>query len=413
MSHKKITLDSIETALAHIRSGGMIVVVDDENRENEGDLICAASTITADQVNFMAKYGRGLICLALPPEQITQLQLPMMARKVGMGDTFGTAFTYSIDAKQGITTGISAADRALTIRLAVNALTEAEELSVPGHIFPLEAKKGGVLERRGHTEAAVDLTRLSQLEPGGVICEILNEDGTMMRLPDLSKFAKSHGLPLISIQDLVQYRLSKEVHPICQTSLPTPFATFNQRIYHDKEGREHVLLWMGNVDEGDAPLVRIHSECLTGDVFQSSRCDCGSQLKEALNQIAQEGAGVLIYLKQEGRGIGLTEKIKAYVLQDQGLDTVEANVTLGHKVDLRVYDVALKMLQDLQVKKVRLLTNNPLKVRYLQQHQIAVERIPILIEATSYNYLYQQTKARKMGHFIPVQESYYQQAGVL
>lgn len=395
------SLDTIEDALLQLQSGGMIVVVDDENRENEGDLVCAAVTITADQVNFMSKFGRGLICVALPPEQISRLKLPMMSRNIGEGDAYGTAFTYSIDAKQGISTGISAADRALTIRLAVDPLTAPDALSVPGHIFPLEAKGGGVLVRRGHTEASVDLTQLAGLESGGVICEILKEDGSMMRLPDLKIFAKQHDLPLISIHDLVQYRLEKEIHAICETHLPTPLATFNQRIYHDNNGREHVLLWTGDLTSVQNPLVRIHSECLTGDVFQSSRCDCGSQLNKALTLIAQEGTGILIYLKQEGRGIGLTEKIKAYALQDHGLDTVEANIALGHKVDLRSYDVALKMLQDLQVKRVRLLTNNPLKVQYLQQYQIEVTRLPHIVEPTPHNQFYQQTKARKLGHFLP------------
>lgn len=396
-------MDCIEKALNQLQKGGMVVVVDDENRENEGDLVCLASTVTAEQINFMCKYGRGLICLGLPPKQIKQLALPLMSRKDGLGDFFGTAFTYSIDAKEGVSTGISAADRALTIRLAANSATTPDQLSVPGHVFPLEAKLGGVLERRGHTEASVDLSRLAGVEPGGVICEIMNEDGTMMRLPDLQIFAKQHQLPLISIQDLVDYRLNQELKNKCQSYLPTPLATFNQRIYHDVQGREHVLLWLGDLN-AKVPLVRIHSECLTGDVFGSLRCDCGLQLSQSIELISREKAGILMYLRQEGRGIGLTEKIKAYALQDQGLDTVEANHALGHEADVRSYEMPLKMLFDLGIHKIRLLTNNPLKISYLERHSIKVERIPLLVTSTPYNECYQSTKAAKLGHLIPIKK---------
>lgn len=391
----------ITEALHALQQGAMIIVVDDENRENEGDLICSARMITAEQVNFMTRFGRGLICVALPPEQVERLGLSLMVRNVGETDAFGTAFTYSVDAKDGITTGISAHDRALTIRLAVDPMTCVDKLIVPGHIFPLKAKSGGVLERRGHTEAAVDLTRLAGLVPGGVICEIMNDDGTMMRLPDLKKFALQHDLPIISIDELVKYRINTEIKCMCTTVLPTPWGLFNQSIYHDSVGKEHVLMSLGSFSGGDIPLVRIHSECLTGDVFESLRCDCGTQLKQSLRLIGQEGAGILIYLRQEGRGIGLTEKIKAYALQDQGLDTVEANHILGHATDIRRYEVAIKILQDLRVTTVRLLTNNPSKIDYLKKHSINVIHSPLLVEVNQYNERYQQSKALKLGHYIP------------
>lgn len=399
-------MNSIEVALSALKQGKMIVVVDDESRENEGDLICAAASVTEQQVNFMSRYGRGLICLALPPQQVQQLDLPLMQRKGGSVDALKTAFTYSIDAQEGITTGISAADRAFTIRLAVNPNTTPVELCVPGHVFPLQAKAGGVLQRRGHTEAAVDLTQLAGLTPGGVICEIMHENGTMMRFNDLTVFAKQHGMPLISIQQLIDYRLQHELKSVCQVPLPTPSATFNQRIYQDAQGKEHMLLWLGNLPQDcvDAPLVRIHSECLTGDVFQSLRCDCGRQLQQALTLITAEACGLVIYLRQEGRGIGLAEKIKAYALQDQGLDTVEANYALGHAADMRSYEIAVKMLQDLGLSKIRLLTNNPAKAEYLVQNGIQVERVSLVIAPGPHNLVYQRTKAVKLGHLIPISQ---------
>jgi len=399
---KNIKLDGIENAIEQLKQGGMIIVVDDENRENEGDLICAASTITAEQVNFMARYGRGLICLSLPQKQINRLNLPRMAREEDKGDAFGTAFTLSVDAKEGITTGISAADRAHTIRLAADPSTKADQLCVPGHVFPLAAKVGGVLKRRGHTEAAVDLTNLAGLEPGGVICEIMKDDGTMMRLHDLMAFSKEHNLPLVSIKDLVQYRLDHEVHKVNETRMPTPYGVFRQRLYNDKQGKEHVVLWMGDIAQQKSPLVRIHSECLTGDIFGSLRCDCGEQLRKSFERIGHEGCGILIYLRQEGRGIGLTEKMKAYALQDKGLDTVEANLALGHPVDMRTYDIALRMLQDLQVHKIRLITNNPLKVDFLRQHGLDVHQVPLLIATSTDNEYYQRTKVEKLHHMIPI-----------
>ncbi len=394
-------MNTVIKALNCLQKGNMIIVVDDENRENEGDLVCSASMITAEQINFMARFGRGLICVALPFGQVERLDLPLMVRNVGETDAFGTAFTCSVDAKDGITTGISAHDRALTIRLAVDPTSCRDKLVVPGHVFPLKAKNGGVLERRGHTEAAVDLTRLAGLVPGGVICEILNDDGTMMRLPDLKKFASQHNLPIVSIDELVQHRMNTEIQNICTTMLPTPWGLFKQSIYHDAEGKEHVLMLLGSFSVDDIPLIRIHSECLTGDVFESLRCDCGTQLRKSLSLIGQEGTGIVMYLRQEGRGIGLTEKIKAYALQDEGLDTVEANHALGHATDIRRYEVVIKVLQDLGITTVRLLTNNPSKIDYLKKHNINVIHVPLLVEVNQYNERYQFSKAFKLGHHIP------------
>lgn len=391
---------NIAKALDYLQQGKMIVVVDDENRENEGDIVCAASTITSEQINFMTKFARGLICVALPPEQVKRLGLPLMTHKKET-DKFGTAFTYSIDAREGVTTGISAHDRALTIRLAADPCSTMDKLVVPGHIFPLKAKNKGVLERRGHTEVAVDLTRIAGLIPAGVICEILNDDGTMMRLPELKKFSKIHDLPLISVEDVVQYRLKNEIKKICTTILPTPWGIFDLCIYHDAMGREHMCITFGSSFSENKPIVRIHSECLTGDVFESMRCDCGAQLKQSLQLISKHGQGIVIYLRQEGRGIGLTEKIKAYALQDQGFDTIEANHLLGHVDDARSYEVAIKILQDLDVSDIFLLTNNPHKINFLLCHNINVTSLPLLTEINLYNEHYQKSKATKMGHTIP------------
>lgn len=392
-------METIAEALTALQQGKMIVVVDDENRENEGDLICSAATVTAEQINFMSTFGRGLICVALPASQIDHLGLSLMVRDHNESDAFGTAFTQSVDAKDGISTGISAHDRALTIRLAVDPTTKQEQLVVPGHMFPLKAKDGGVLERRGHTEAAVDLTYLAGLTPGGVICEILKEDGTMMRFDDLQKFSRHHDLPFISIHDLVAYRLDHEITFACETVLPTQWGMARQLIYHDLNGKEHIAMVFES-KKSNKPALRIHSECLTGDVFKSLRCDCGEQLIDSLNIIAKEG-GVFIYLRQEGRGIGLTQKIKSYALQDAGLDTVEANHALGYPDDLRRYDVAVKMLQDLNITECRLLTNNPKKIAALQLHGIVVQRSPLVIDSNIYNARYQKSKIIKMGHDIP------------
>jgi 3,4-dihydroxy 2-butanone 4-phosphate synthase / GTP cyclohydrolase II len=393
-------MDSITHALNQLHQGGMILVVDDENRENEGDLVCAASMVTASQINFMARYGRGLICLALPPEQVQHLNLPLMVGRNG-GDEFRTAFTYSIDARKGVTTGISAAERAHTIRLAVDPKALPEDFVSPGHIFPLQAKPKGVLERPGHTEASVDLTRLAGLTPGGVICEMMNEDGTMMRLPELKHFAHQYQLPLISIEHLIKYRLENEIKFISEAMIPTKWGIFQSRIYHDARGQEHLVLWMGDISSTIPPLVRLHSECLTGDILGSLRCDCGPQLDKALELIACEQRGLLIYLRQEGRGIGLSEKIKAYQLQEQGFDTVEANQVLGHPIDQRSYEVAVKILNDFEMHSIRLLTNNPDKITFLEQRKITVHRIPLIIEPCAHNYHYQLIKAQKLNHLIP------------
>lgn len=389
-------MDKIETAIDQLRQGGMIVVVDDENRENEGDLIAPAALIDSHHINFMITHGRGLVCLALPAARADQLHLPIMQRTAADYDHFGTAFTFSIDARCGITTGISAHDRAHTIRLSMQADVQAEDFVVPGHIFPLRAKESGVLARRGHTEAAVDLTRLAGLEPGGVICEILNEDGTMMRLPALREFAAQHQLPLISIDDLVQWRKKLEKTP-AEANLPTRWGNFKIRIYPDKEGKEHVVLWHGDLHHS-SPLVRVHSECLTGDVFGSKKCDCGEQLQESLCQIAAEPSGMIIYLRQEGRGIGLMKKIQAYALQEQGLDTVEANHALGCPADGRTYEMVVHILSDFGLQSVRLLSNNPRKITSLQQSSIDCDRVPLIIPTCIENSFYQQVKQTKLGH---------------
>jgi 3,4-dihydroxy 2-butanone 4-phosphate synthase/GTP cyclohydrolase II len=391
-------MDKIETAIAQLRQGGMIVVVDDENRENEGDLVAAASLIEPQHINFMITHGRGLVCLALPVARANQLHLPIMQRTAMDHDHYGTAFTFSIDARCGITTGISASDRAHTIKLSMQTDVKAEDFVVPGHIFPLRAKEGGVLTRRGHTEAAVDLTRLAGLEPGGVICEILNEDGTMMRLPALHKFATQNQLPLVSIEDLVQLRKKLEATP-AEANLPTRWGNFKIRIYPDKDGKEHVVLWRGDLTvHSSPPLVRVHSECLTGDVFGSKKCDCGEQLQESLSQIAAEPSGMIIYLRQEGRGIGLMKKIQAYALQEQGLDTVEANQALGCPVDSRTYEAVIQILSDFGLKSIRLLSNNPSKIISLQQSSIDCNRIPLIIPPQRENAFYQQIKQTKLGH---------------
>lgn len=390
-------MHKIEEALAYLRNGKMIIVVDDEKRENEGDLVVAASSITPEQINFMITYGRGLVCLALPPSRVKAMGLPLLQRNTQEQDHYGTAFTLSIDAKTGISTGISAYDRAHTIKLAMCSAVASNDFVVPGHVFPLQAKEKGVLERRGHTEAAVDLTRLAGLEPGGVICEILNEDGTMMRLPQLQKFAHKHDLPLIKINDLIAFRRQTEsIFPT--TTIPTRWGNFNLLVYPDG-GKEHVVLCHGKIEDIENPLIRIHSECLTGDIFGSRKCDCGDQLDESLKRIAREPAGMIIYLRQEGRGIGLTKKIQAYALQAKGFDTVEANQILGCDVDSRTYDTAVKVLRNFNIKSVRILTNNPDKVNTLREAGIKCSRSSLTIPATTENYLYQKTKIQKLGHF--------------
>jgi 3,4-dihydroxy 2-butanone 4-phosphate synthase / GTP cyclohydrolase II len=398
--------DTIEAALADLKAGRCIVVVDDEHRENEGDLICAAQFATPDMINFMAVYARGLICLALTGERLDQLDLPLMVTK--NTDANQTAFTVSIDAspQMGVSTGISADDRARTIQITINPGTRPEDLRRPGHIFPLRAKDGGVLKRAGHTEAAVDLSRLAGLYPGGVICEIQNPDGSMARLPELIEYAKVHNLKLITIADLISYRLQHDrfVYRETVAQLPTQFGDFKIYAYRNSlDNTEHIALVKGDLEKlKEMPvMVRVHSECLTGDSFGSLRCDCRMQLQTAMKMIDYAGSGVIIYLRQEGRGIGLINKIKAYSLQDIGFDTVEANERLGFAPDLRDYGMGAQMLNDLGVRKIRLITNNPRKIAGLKGYGIEiVDRVPLIIEATDYNTVYLATKAEKLGHLL-------------
>ncbi|VXD22466.1 Riboflavin biosynthesis protein RibBA (Includes: 3,4-dihydroxy-2-butanone 4-phosphate synthase; GTP cyclohydrolase-2) [Planktothrix paucivesiculata PCC 9631] len=398
--------DTIETALADLKAGRCIVVVDDEHRENEGDLICAAQFATPDMINFMAVYARGLICLALTGERLDQLDLPLMVTK--NTDANQTAFTVSIDAspQMGVSTGISADDRARTIQIAINPASHPEDLRRPGHIFPLRAKDGGVLKRAGHTEAAVDLSRLAGLYPGGVICEIQNPDGSMARLPELIEYAKVHDLKLITIADLISYRLKHDrfVYRETVAQLPTQFGDFKIYAYRNSlDNTEHIALVKGDPEQfKEMPvMVRVHSECLTGDSFGSMRCDCRMQLQTAMKMIDYVGSGVIIYLRQEGRGIGLINKIKAYSLQDIGFDTVEANERLGFAPDLRDYGIGAQMLNDLGVRQIRLITNNPRKIAGLKGYGIEiVDRVPLIIEATDHNTAYLATKAEKLGHLL-------------
>ncbi|MCX7722678.1 MAG: bifunctional 3,4-dihydroxy-2-butanone-4-phosphate synthase/GTP cyclohydrolase II [Verrucomicrobiae bacterium] len=395
--------DTIESVLADIRKGKMVIVVDDADRENEGDLVMAAQFVTPAAVNFMAKYGRGLICVPTTTERLQQLGIGSMVRE--NRESFRTDFQVSVDAARGITTGISAADRARTIRVIADPTAVPEDLVQPGHVFPLRARPGGVLQRAGHTEAAVDLARLAGCRPVGVICEIMNDDGTMARLPELLRFAKRHKLKICSIADLIQYRRTREklVEKVEVVRLPTEFGEFELHLYRSKlDGQHHVALVCGEVAGQKNVLVRVHSECLTGDVFGSQRCDCGAQLRQAMRMVAQEGRGVIVYMRQqEGRGIGLAPKIKAYKLQEAGLDTVEANRRLGYPPDLREYGLGAQILADLGLKTIRLLTNNPRKIVGLEGYGLkVVERVPIRVPPNPHNERYLKTKRKKLGHLL-------------
>jgi 3,4-dihydroxy 2-butanone 4-phosphate synthase/GTP cyclohydrolase II len=393
---------TIEDAIEDIRQGKMVVVCDDEDRENEGDLTMAAQFVTPEAVNFMAKEGRGLICLSLTPERCEELGLNLMAAK--NESSFETPFTVSIEARTGVSTGISAADRARTIQVAIDPRTSPRELVQPGHVFPLKAKAGGTLERVGQTEAAVDLARLAGLIPAGVICEVMNDDGTMARVPDLTEYCARHGLKMITVADLVAYRRRTEklVERVVATGLPTAFGDFVAIGYRSMlDGKHHVALVKGDIDGEQDVLVRVHSECLTGDVFHSLRCDCGEQLESALEMIEQEGKGVLLYLSQEGRGIGLLNKLRAYKLQEEGLDTVEANLRLGLPADLRDYGIGAQILVDLGLTSIRILTNNPKKISGLAGHGLSVtDQLPIAHEPNPHNEAYLRAKQDKMGHTL-------------
>ncbi len=397
-----VQFNSVDEAIVEFRRGELIILVDDEDRENEGDLVMAAEKVTPEAINFMARYARGLICLTLTPERIDELQLPPMTSENTAN--FGTAFTVSIDARRGITTGISAADRAKTILTAIDPKTRPSDLARPGHVFPLKAQRGGVLKRAGQTEGSVDLARLAGLSEAGVLCEIMNEDGSMARVPELKEFARRHRLKIVTVKDMIEYRMQREslVRRISEAHLPSKYGEFRVVAYENEIDQGiHIALVKGKINPAEPILTRVHSGCLTGDVFGSRRCDCGEQLHRALDTIEKAGQGVLLYLNQEGRGIGLLNKIKAYQLQDKGMDTVQANVELGFKPDLRDYGIGAQILVDLGLRKLRLLTNNPRKIVGVEGYGLTVvERVPIEMPPHERNVLYLRAKKQKLGHLL-------------
>lgn len=400
-------VSSVPEVIEDIKAGKLIIIIDDEDRENEGDLALAAEKVTTEAINFMVRHARGLVCLPTTGERLEELQLPLMVND--NTSKFTTAFTVSVDAKYNVTTGISVADRAETIRAVIDPATKPEDLARPGHIFPLRAKEGGVLARAGQTEAMVDLARLAGLYPAGVICEVLNEDGTMARLPQLEVMAEQYGIKIVTVRDLIAYRVRHErlVHRVAETKLPTKYGEFTAIAYKsDIDPDEHIALVMGDVSTEEPVLVRVHSECVTGDVFGSLRCDCGAQIALAMQNIAEEGRGVFLYMRQEGRGIGLHNKLRAYALQDDGLDTVDANLRLGFKPDLRDYGIGAQILADFGLREIRLLTNNPKKVIGLEGYGLkVVQTVPIVTRPTPYNRRYLETKQKKLGHLLGIPDT--------
>jgi 3,4-dihydroxy 2-butanone 4-phosphate synthase / GTP cyclohydrolase II len=395
-------LATVEEAIEEFRAGKFVIIIDDESRENEGDLVIAAEFCTPEAINFMARYGRGLICCPLTADRIEEMGIPMMVNPADNGSLFGTPFTVSVEARSGVTTGISAADRARTVEVLIDPNSTKRDLVMPGHLFPLRARDGGVLVRAGQTEATVDLARLAGLYPAGVLCEIMRSDGTMMRLPDLKRFAARHHLKIISVEQLIAYRQQHEklVERVTETVIPTIYGSWKAIAYRSiVDPDEHVALVMGDVSNGEPTLVRVHSQCVTGDVFQSMRCDCGEQLEKAMQLIGEAGRGVIVYMRQEGRGIGFHNKLRAYSLQDDGLDTVEANLALGFEADRRDYGIGMQILSDLGLEKIRLLTNNPKKRAGLEGFGLKlVERIPIIVQPNGFNARYLEVKRLKLGH---------------